>query len=185
MSQQITWNFGVIRENPSELFQISANLHFGAKFGKEVREKISSKIQFCDKILIIKSTTYNVSKTLSCIKIHLRRPEISPIVCQKTCEIDWNSQCFFIRVNFIGFHTFFDIQSKISPVSVDGFWCKIAFWKRNELYFLWPKFRNLEEFRWIFSNNSEVSSYLLGHAYITFLKGCDASYPMTIKKLLN
>jgi hypothetical protein len=37
-------------------------------------------------------------------------------------------------------------------------------------------FRKLKEFIWIFSNNSEVSSYLLGHMYITFLKGYDVGF---------
>jgi hypothetical protein len=40
-------------------------------------------VKFCDKFLIIKFTTNNVSKTLFCIKINPRRPEISSIECQK------------------------------------------------------------------------------------------------------
>jgi hypothetical protein len=52
-----------------------------------------------------KSPINNVSKTLCCIKIYPRKPEISSIECRKTCEIDWNPYCFFIQ-----FHAFFDVK---------------------------------------------------------------------------
>jgi hypothetical protein len=41
----------------------------------------------------------------------------------------------------------------------------------------------LEELNWNFLNNSEVSSYLLGH--ITFLKSYDADYPINTKLPMN
>jgi hypothetical protein len=72
-------------------------------------------------IYIMQRTINNVSKTLSSIKIHTRRPEKSLIECRKMCEIDWKQYCFIsflFDVNFMRFHTFFDIQSKISPASV-------------------------------------------------------------------
>ncbi len=47
--------------------------------------------KFCAEFFIIESTTNNVSKKLSFIKIHPRRPEISSILCQKTRKIGWNS----------------------------------------------------------------------------------------------
>ncbi len=81
--------------------------------------------KFCAVISVVESTTHNVSKTLSCIKIEPLELAISSIEDRKTCEIDWNPQCFNIR-----FHTFLDVQLKISSVPVDRFWCKIAFWKR-------------------------------------------------------
>ncbi len=40
MSQQITWNFRVIQENPFLLFQFSANFSFGAKFDNEVQQTL-------------------------------------------------------------------------------------------------------------------------------------------------
>jgi hypothetical protein len=43
--------------------------------------------KLCAEILIIKSTTHNASKTLSCIKIHPLKLKISSIVRPKTCEI--------------------------------------------------------------------------------------------------
>jgi hypothetical protein len=95
-------------------------------------------VEFFDKFLIIKSGAHKVSKEISCIKIHPRRPELFWILCQKTCEIDWNSHSFlyvWILVNLTGFLT----ESKISQVFVDGFWRKIVFWKRYEFHFLWSK----------------------------------------------
>ncbi len=63
--------------NSSNFQQISAlEPNFTRKFKK-----------FCAVILIIWSTTNNVSKTLSCIKIHPLELKISLILCQKTCEI--------------------------------------------------------------------------------------------------
>jgi hypothetical protein len=44
-------------------------------------------------------------------------------------------------------------------------------------------FGKLKEFSWILLNNSEVSSYLLGH--ITFLKGYDVGFPKKSKLLIN
>ncbi len=37
---------------------------------------------------------------------------------------------YLSNIKFSRFHTFFDIQLKISSEPVDGFSCKIAFWKR-------------------------------------------------------
>ncbi len=54
-----------------------------------------------------------------------------------TFHSDWNPHRFFIQ-----FHTFLDVQLKISSVTVDGFWCKIVFWKRYELQIIWFKFRH-------------------------------------------
>ncbi len=45
--------------------------------------------KLCAEILIIKSTTHNVSKTLSCIKIYPLELKISSIVRPKACEIGW------------------------------------------------------------------------------------------------
>ncbi len=44
--------------------------------------------KFIAVILIVESTTNNVSKTLSWIKIHPQDLQISSIEAQKTCEID-------------------------------------------------------------------------------------------------
>jgi hypothetical protein len=87
MSQQITWNFRVIQEIPMypyDFQQISTlEPNFATNF-----------VKFCGEIFIIKSATHKVSKTLFFIKIHPRRPEISSIEWQKTCEIIRNSNCF-------------------------------------------------------------------------------------------
>ncbi len=110
--------FVKIRFESSNFQQISA-----------LEPNLAMKFQkFCAVILVIWSTTHNASKTLSCIKIYPLELKILLIECQKTCEIGWKSD-----VDFSRFHTFFDIQLKISPVPVDGFWWKIAFWKRYEL----------------------------------------------------
>jgi hypothetical protein len=107
--------FNIIRFESSNFQQISALVpNFTRKFKK-----------FCAVILIIQSTTNNDSKTISCIEIYPLDLKISLILCQKTCEIGWKSD-----VDFSRFHTFFDIQLKISSDSVDRFWCKITFWKR-------------------------------------------------------
>ncbi len=84
--------------------------------------------KLCAEILIIKSTTHNAFKTLSCIKIYPLELKISLIVLPKTCEIGWKCD-----VDFSRFHTFFGLQLKISRVPGVRFWYKIAFWKRYEL----------------------------------------------------
>ncbi len=78
-------------------------------------ENLKWKILKCAVILVVESTTNNVSKTLSCIKIHPLELEISSILCQKTCEIEYLSNMKFSR-----FHTFFDIQSMISSDPANG-----------------------------------------------------------------
>jgi hypothetical protein len=45
-------------------------------------------------------------------------------------------------MDFSRFNTFLDIQLKIFLVSINGFLCKIAFWKRYELHFLRLKFHD-------------------------------------------
>jgi hypothetical protein len=50
---------------------------------------------FCTECFSIESATHNVSKTPSFIKIHPLKPEMSSILCQKTCEIDWSSFIFY------------------------------------------------------------------------------------------
>ncbi len=107
--------FDIIRFNSSNFQQISAlEQNFTINF-----------VKFSGEILIVKSTTNNVTKTLSCIKIYQLELKISSILCQKTCEIGWKSDEDFSR-----FHTFSNIKLMISPVPVNRFWCKIAFWKR-------------------------------------------------------
>ncbi len=124
-------------------------------------------------IIVVKSTTDNDSKTLSCIKIHPLELEISSIECRKTCKIDQISYCFNIR-----FHTFlilnrwylqfqwmdFDARQRFGNVIS----CRLYYWnfstKFMELHCqIWLQSWKLEELKWNFLNNSEVSSYLLGH----------------------
>ncbi len=81
MSQQITRNFRVILEflmYSADFQQISTlELNLAIKF-----------VKFSGEIFIVKSTTHNVSKKIFFIKIHPRKPEISSIECQKSCEIN-------------------------------------------------------------------------------------------------
>jgi hypothetical protein len=129
---------------PNKLFETSElfeEIHFYSSNFQQIsalEPNLTMKFnKLCPEILIIKSTTNNASKTLSCIKIHPLNLKISSIECQKTCEIGWKSD-----VNFSRFHTFFGLQLKISRVPVVRFWRKIAFWKRYELQIIWFKFRH-------------------------------------------
>ncbi len=81
MSQKITWNFGVIREF----------LMYSADFQQisTLKPNLATNfVKFSGEVFIIKSTTHNVSKKIFFIKIYTRKPEISSIECQKTCEIE-------------------------------------------------------------------------------------------------
>ncbi len=83
MSQQISWNFRVIQEfplYPADFQQFSTlESNLAIKF-----------VKLCDEIFIIKSATHHVSKKVSFIKIHLRRPKIPSVECRKTCGIHKN-----------------------------------------------------------------------------------------------
>ncbi len=152
---RIYWKFGVIwkacivsfqKSNicPNKLLETSElfkKIYFSSSNFQQIsalEPNLTMKFnKLCAEILIIKSTTNNASKTLSCIKIYPLEQKISSIVRPKTCEIGWKSD-----VNFSRFHTFFGLQLKISPVTVVRFWCKIAFWKRYELQIIWLKFHH-------------------------------------------
>jgi hypothetical protein len=151
----IYWKFGVFRKACIITFQKSnicpnKNLETSELFKKIhfyssdfqlisfLEPNLTMKFNnLCAEILILKSTTHNVSKTLSCIKINPLKLKISSIVRPKTCEIGWKND-----VDFSRFHTFFGLQLKISWVPVVRFWYKIAFWKRYELQIIWFKFRH-------------------------------------------
>jgi hypothetical protein len=50
MSQQITWNFRVIQENPFLLFQFLANFSFGAKFDNEVQQTLCQNLNHMSRL---------------------------------------------------------------------------------------------------------------------------------------
>ncbi len=83
MSQQITWNFEVIREflvYLADFQQISTSEpNLTTKLGK-----------FYFLIFIAQSVAHNDSKKVFFIEIHPRKPKISLVLCQKTCELDKN-----------------------------------------------------------------------------------------------
>jgi hypothetical protein len=130
MSQQITWNFRVIRE----FLLYSADFQQISTLEPNLAMKF---VKFSGEIFIIKSITHNVSKKIFFIKIHPRKLEKSSIEDQKRVKSNEIHTASFNVIIFSWFHRFFVIQLKISPVSVDRFRWKISFWKRYELYFLW------------------------------------------------
>ncbi len=116
------------------------------------------------------------------------------INCTRSCQffscrreaLVWKSRNYPYRSFWTFLIIFFNLLLIISRVSVVGFWCKIAFWKRllfidytikfseqnfaNFIVKLGSKAEicwNSEQLSWIFLNNSEVSSYLLWHTYCT------------------
>jgi hypothetical protein len=124
----------------SELFKKN-NLDFKLIFSwfqqiSTLEPNFTTKFQkFCAEFFTIESATNIVSKMPLFIKIHPRRPEISSILYQKTCQDDWNSFIFLFNIIFSQSYAFSDTKLKISSVSVDEFWWMIAFWKRFELHF--------------------------------------------------
>ncbi len=130
MSQQITSNFGVINENPSELLQFSPNINLGAKFGSGVREILWWNFYH------IKSNSYRFQNAI----FHQNPSTETKNIFDFVSENMWNrmkSTLFFLQLNFDWFHMISGIKLKISPVSVDGFWWKIALWKRYKVHFIW------------------------------------------------
>ncbi len=153
----------------------------------------------CAEFFNKESATHNVSKMLSFIKIHPRSPEISSILCQKTCEIGWNSFLllfFFYSTSFSANLTRFltlNWRYLRSPwMDFDEWWhfgnvmsCTFHN-KKNSLQnftnFI-AKFGSkveislkLEELKWIFLEYLRSFKLFVG-TYITFLKGNDVSYP--------
>ncbi len=126
MSQQITWNFRVIQENPFLLFQFSTNFSFGAKFDNKVQQTLYRN--FNHKI-------YNSKRFQNAI-LHQNLSIGTEDIFNFTSKNVWNWMKKWFR-----FHTFFSLQLKISRVPVARFWYKIAFWKRYELQIIWFKFR--------------------------------------------
>ncbi len=116
------------------------------------------------------------------IKIHPLKPEISSILCQKTCEIDWILFYFFIQHHFhpislVFWHKVKDISGLRGWILMNNgilemLWVVLSIIKnlpQNFWNFI-AKFGSKVEIRWklgksrwFFLNNSEVSSYLLGH----------------------
>ncbi len=110
MSQQITWNFGDIREflvYLADCQQIST-----------LEPNLSTKL---DKFYILsvlyivrtQSATHNDSKKVFSIEIHPRKPKISSILCQETCEMDKNSSrkklLWFYSISHVSWHKIDDI----------------------------------------------------------------------------
>ncbi len=99
MSQQISWNFVVIREffiHSADFQQISTlEPNFTIKFNK-----------FSGEIFITQSTTHNDSKNIFFIKIHPRKPKICSVLCQETSEIESSHYFFFSGSIFIHFTRF-------------------------------------------------------------------------------
>ncbi len=178
MSQQITWNFGVIREfpvYPSNFQQISTlEPNLAVKF-----------VKFYGEIFIIKSATHNVSKNIFLIKIHQRRTKISSVEDRKTYEIDWNPYfliyLFYSTSISVYFTRFAALNRRYlcSPLMdfnekyIFGNVMSCLFYDKNftikfyEFHCqIWLQSWNLLKIGWVyreFSNNSEVSSNLSGH----------------------
>ncbi len=124
----------------------------------------------------------------SFIKIHPRIPEISTILCQKTCEIDWILFTFLFNIIFSQPHRFSDTKLKISLVSVDGFWWIMAAILPQNFWNFTAKFGSKVEIRWKLRKFGWIKidfSWITRKSYVTFLKGYDASYQMTTKNLIN
>ncbi len=180
MPQQITWNFGVIRElivYPADFQQISA-------FEPNLTMKF---IKFCREIFIIIRATHKVSKKVFFIEVHPRIPKISSIECRKTCEIDRNSsrekKYRFFSISLVSWHKIEDISGLSGWISMKNifletlwvalFMIKIS--RQNFMNFI-VKFGSKVEICW----KSEVSSYLLGHILL-FWKNTIPAIQRTLK----
>ncbi len=174
MSQQITWNFKAIREfliYSADFQQISTlEPNFATNF-----------VKFSGEIFIIKSTTNNVSKKVFFIKIYPRKPKISWIECQKPVKSTENDDNKWSSMNFVRFRTFltfnwrylrvlwidFDEKYLFGNVISCAFYNKNFTRKFHELHCqIWLQSWNFLKIGRVykeFSNNFEVSSYLLGH----------------------
>ncbi len=120
-------------------------------------------VKFCDKIFTILSTTHNLSKTLLCIKFHPQISVILTVLWQKPCKI-CTYVCRHQTVNITDIGGWNLMQSSV----LERLW--VVFYMIKNLTNFTVKFgskseicRKLEELKRIFLNNSEVSSYLLGH----------------------
>ncbi len=82
------------------------------------------------------------------LKIEPLELEISSTEDRKTCVIDWNPHLFFIQ-----FHTFLDVQLKISSVPVDRFWFIYLF-----IYWLMSTVSQYIDIKMSLKSISQVSS---------------------------
>ncbi len=82
-------------ENSSVMSHSPKKFHFNSSNFQQIstlEPNLAIKFhKFCAVILVVESTTNNVSKTLSWIKIHPLDLKISSIEYQKTCEIEYLS----------------------------------------------------------------------------------------------
>ncbi len=97
------WKAGIVTFQKSnicpnkflETSELSRKIHFNSSNFQQISalepNLTINFVKFCAEILIVWSSTNNVSKTLSCIKIYPLELKISSILCQKTCEIGWKS----------------------------------------------------------------------------------------------
>jgi hypothetical protein len=191
MSQQISWNFRVIQEFPvyradfQQFSTLESNL--ATKF-----------VKLCDEIFIIKRATHHVSKKVSFIKIHPRRPKIPSVECRKTCGIHKSpsrEKKLLILFDFTRFLTQ-NGRYLLSPLMEFDEWylfgnvMSCTFYDENfstkfhEFHCqMWLQSWNLLKIGRVyreFSNNSEVARYLLGHILL-FRKVSMQAFQQTLK----
>ncbi len=101
--------------------------------------------KLCAEILIIKSTTHNVSKTLSCIKIYPLELKISsrrtiPFFWTYNSKNVWNwmkKRCRFQSISHVFRSSFENISSSSGSILIQD-----SDWKRYELQIIWFKLRH-------------------------------------------